>query len=71
LLAELDPKREFKYHPKYEDRPEEKNCQRQDNYDLAVLWLDTGARYSDIANIYLGPYRPGTAVDSSVAAEGP
>jgi integrase len=51
LLAELDPKREFKYHPKYEDRPEEKNRQRQDNYDLVVLLLDTGARYSEIANI--------------------
>jgi integrase len=51
LLAELDPTIDFKFRPKYEDRPEEENRHRQDNYDLVVLLLDTGARYSEIANI--------------------
>ena len=51
LLAALDPKVDFKYRPKFEDRPDEENRYRQDNYDLVVLLLDTGARYSEIANI--------------------
>jgi integrase len=51
LLDALDPKLEFKFRPKYEDRPDDENKHRQDNYDLVVLLLDTGARYSEIANI--------------------
>jgi len=51
LLEALDPKLEFKFRPKYEDRPDDENKHRQDNYDLVVLLLDTGARYSEIANI--------------------
>ena len=47
----LDPKADFKFRPKYEGRPDEENRHRQDNYDLVVLLLDTGARYSEIANI--------------------
>lgn len=51
LLAELHPKAELKYRPKYEDRNDEEKRHRQDNYDLIVMLLDTGARYSEIANI--------------------
>lgn len=51
LLAALDPKAEFKFRPSFENRPDEENQHRQDNYDLVVLLLDTGARYSEIANI--------------------
>lgn len=51
LLAALDPAADLPYRPKYEDRPDKENQQRQDNYDLVVLLLDTGARYSEIAKI--------------------
>lgn len=51
LLADLDPKRKRPYRPDYEYRPESENRMYQDNYDLVVLLLDTGARYSEIANI--------------------
>jgi integrase len=51
LLAALDPKADLPYRPKCEDRPDTENQHRQDNYDLVVLLLDTGARYSEIANI--------------------
>ena len=51
LLAALDPMTSFKYRPKYEDRPDEENRRRQDNYDIVVLLLDTGARYGEIASI--------------------
>lgn len=51
LLAELDPKRDIEYRPRYELRSEEENQKRQDMYDLVVMLLDTGARYGEIANI--------------------
>ncbi len=51
LLADLDPKRKRPYRPDYEYRPDSENRMYQDNYDLVVLLLDTGARYSEIANI--------------------
>lgn len=51
LLAALDPKVDLPFRPKYEDRPDKENQHRQDNYDLVILLLDTGARYSEIANI--------------------
>jgi len=51
LLAALDPRAEFKYRPSYDKRPEQENRYRQDNYDLVVILLDTGARYGEIANI--------------------
>ncbi|WP_444920873.1 tyrosine-type recombinase/integrase [Microbulbifer sp. CnH-101-G] len=51
LLHELDPKRKRAYRPDYESRPIAENRRYQDNYDLVVILLDTGARYSEIANI--------------------
>ncbi len=51
LLAALDPFRTGKGLPKWEDRDEETRRNMQDAYDLVVLLLDTGARYSEIANI--------------------
>ncbi len=51
LIAELDPKIDLPYRPSYEDRPAKENRMRQDNYDLVILLLDTGARYGEIAGI--------------------
>ncbi len=51
LLACLDPKREVKGLPPYEQRLPEMKRTMQDAYDLVVMLLDTGARYSEIANI--------------------
>jgi hypothetical protein len=39
------------YRPDFEYRPESENRMYQDNYDLVVLLLDTGARYGEITNI--------------------
>lgn len=51
LLLCLDPKRYVKNYPAYEDRREDIRRMMQDGYDLVLLLLDTGARYSEIANI--------------------
>lgn len=51
LLTALDPKREVKGLMPFCDRPESLKRAMQDAYDLVVLLLDTGARYSEIANI--------------------
>ncbi len=51
LLAELEPGINFPNRPKYEDRPPKENQMRQDNYDLVILLLDTGARYGEIASL--------------------
>jgi integrase len=51
LLADLDPHRKRAYRPDYDNRPAEENRKYHDNYDLVVMLLDTGARYSEIANI--------------------
>lgn len=51
LLKELDPKRLRKYRPLPENRNEEEARVVQDNYDLVVVLLDTGARYSEIAEL--------------------
>lgn len=51
LLAELDPKHPRPFRPDYEYRPAEENRKYQDNYDLVVMLLDTGGRYSEIANL--------------------
>lgn len=51
LLTCLDPKREAKGLPPYEERLPEMRRTMQDAYDLVVMLLDTGARYSEIANI--------------------
>lgn len=51
LLKGLDPKLELRYRPAYEYRPAKENKARQDNYDLTILLLDTGARYGEIAGL--------------------
>jgi integrase len=51
LLEALNPMADIPFRPKYEDRPNEENRKRHDNYDLEVVLLDTGARYGEIANI--------------------
>jgi integrase len=51
LLKELDPKREGKGLKPFEERCEVMKRTMQDAYDLVILLLDTGARYSEIANI--------------------
>ena len=51
LLAELEPTHHRPYRPAYEDRPAEENRKYQDNYDLVVMLLDTGGRYSEVANL--------------------
>lgn len=51
LLNALDPDREANGVPLRADRKPERQRWMQDNYDLIVLLLDTGARYSEIANI--------------------
>lgn len=51
LLKELDPKLELRYRPTYENRSAKENKARQDNYDLTILLLDTGARYGEIASL--------------------
>jgi integrase len=51
LLTVLDPQREEQGLPSLESRNDEMKRNMQDVYDLVVLLLDTGARYSEIANI--------------------
>ncbi|MBX9604544.1 MAG: site-specific integrase [Bryobacteraceae bacterium] len=51
LLAELDPRREGKGLRRYAQRDDRIKRTMQDAYDLVVVLLDTGARYSEIANI--------------------
>lgn len=51
LLQELDPKRERKGLTPYAKRNAELKRTMQDAYDLVILLLDTGARYSEMANI--------------------
>lgn len=51
LLSELNSKREVYGLPEYNKRSESMKSCMQDNYDLVVLLLDTGARYSEIASI--------------------
>jgi len=51
LLSELNPKREADGLPEYSNRADLMKCAMQDNHDLVVLLLDTGARYSEIAKI--------------------
>ena len=51
LLSCLDPKREIKRIPPYAERSDELKRMMHDAYDLVILLLDTGARYSEIANI--------------------
>lgn len=51
LLLELNPYREAKYMQKYENRPPLVKKAQHDAYDLIILLLDTGARYSEVANL--------------------
>jgi len=51
LLKELDPRREIKGLMPYAERPADLKRTMQDAYDLVTLLLDTGARYSEVANI--------------------
>lgn len=51
LLVHLDPKREGIGLRPYDERTDELRRNMQDCYDLVILLLDTGARYSEIANI--------------------
>ncbi len=51
LLKELDPKKDLPFRPAYQYRPAKENKARQDNYDLTILLLDTGARYGEIAGL--------------------
>jgi integrase len=51
FLECLHPRRVGKGLPPWEERDEETRRNMQDAYDLVVLLLDTGARYSEIANI--------------------
>ena len=51
LLVALDPMRHGAGLPPVEVRSAKMQCALQDAYDLVVILLDTGARYSEIANI--------------------
>ena len=51
LLKALDPERSGKGLPPVAERSPLLQAQMQDAYDLVILLLDTGARYSEIANI--------------------
>lgn len=51
LLEELDPTRISNGLAKSNDRNDEMKRAQQDNYDLIVMLLDTGARYSEIATL--------------------
>ena len=51
LLTELNPKREGTGLKPWNERSPEMKRHQQDAYDLVVLLLDTGARYSEIANL--------------------
>lgn len=51
LLAELAPDREGPGLKPMAERSDELKRMMQDAYDLVILLLDTGARYSEIANI--------------------
>lgn len=51
FLMQLDPRRECTGLCPYDERSDEMRRNMQDCYDLVILLLDTGARYSEIANI--------------------
>ncbi len=51
LLTRLDPRREGQGLAPLDQRSESIQQMLQDSYDLAVMLLDTGGRYSEIANI--------------------
>ncbi len=51
LLEAIDPKRPIKYKKQFEERNAEFNKTQIDHYDLVVMLLDTGARFSEIATL--------------------
>ena len=51
LLDQLDPEREVNGLPPLASRLPDRHRWIQDSYDLVIMLLDTGARYSEIANI--------------------
>ncbi len=51
LLQELDPNRKGYGIPEQHTRPRKILRQIQDNYDLVIILLDTGARYGEIAKL--------------------
>lgn len=51
LLKELDPAREGPGLPCFAKRSAERQRTIQDNYDLVVLLLDTGAQYNEVAKL--------------------
>lgn len=51
LLEELNPRREGRGLRPYDERRVDMKQQQQDAYDLVVLLLDTGARYTEIASL--------------------
>lgn len=51
LLTALDPSRTSKFFAPEENRTPLLRREMQDNYDLVVLLLDTGARYGEIASL--------------------
>jgi integrase len=51
LLSELDPRREGAGLRPYDERSDEMKRNQHDAYDLVVILLDTGARYSEIAGL--------------------
>lgn len=51
LLCELNPNRKIRNRPDFEKRPISERRKQQDNYDLVVMLIDTGARYGEIANL--------------------
>lgn len=51
LLAEVDPCREVKWMAPYDKRRTALKEQMQDVYDLIILFLDTGARHSEITTL--------------------
>lgn len=51
LLAAVDPRREVKWMASYNERRPALREQMQDVYDLIILFLDTGARHSEITTL--------------------
>lgn len=51
LLEQLDPQRQTEGLPPIDQRSVVRQMQLQDNYDLVVILLDTGARYNEIASL--------------------
>jgi integrase len=51
LLASIDPKREIRTRPSYDQRSPHMNRDLHNTFDFVVTLLDTGARHSEIATL--------------------